>query len=41
MSGFAVDIETEWNLKLYISRYRIYINLVDIETEWNLKRHMQ
>ena len=35
--GYAVDIETEWNLKLKTAQIREYGALVDIETEWNLK----
>ncbi len=32
-----VDIETEWNLKIFRSHESLICNLVDIETEWNLK----
>ena len=37
MSGFAVDIETEWNLKSYGAYLLSNSCGVDIETEWNLK----
>ena len=35
-----VDVETEWNLKIFNFIGTFIVTFVDVETEWNLKaRH--
>ncbi len=34
-----VEIETEWNLKIFLLDGRLKLDSVEIETEWNLKAY--
>ena len=35
----GVEIETEWNLKIFLLDGRLKLDSVEIETEWNLKAY--